>query len=111
MLIKLLINAIALWLAAWLVEGVHLAGNLIEVAIGALVFGIVNTFIKPLVMLLSLPMLLLTLGLFTFVVNAAMLGLVAALTQGLIIDHLWAALVGSLVISVASVFLSLVLKD
>ena len=111
MLIKLLINAIALWLAAWLVEGVHLAGNLIEVAIVALVFGIVNTFIKPLVMLLSLPMLLLTLGLFPFVVNAAMLGLVAALTQGLIIDHLWAALVGSLVISVASVFLSLVLKD
>ncbi len=111
MLLKFVINAIALYLAGWLVEGVHLTGNPVEVAIAAIVFGIVNTFIKPIVMLLSLPMLVLTLGLFTFVVNAAMLGLVAAVTQGLVIDHLYAALVGSSVISIASVFLSLVLKD
>lgn len=111
MLLRLLINAIALWLAAWLVEGVHLAESPIEVAIVALVFGGVNAVIKPVILLLSLPMLLLTLGLFTFVVNAAMLGLAALLTTGLVIDSFGAAILGSIVISIASIILSLVLKD
>ena len=101
MLIKLLINAFALWFAAWLVDGMHLSENPIEVAIVALVFGLV---------LLSLPMLLLTLGLFTLVVNAAMLGLAAWFTAGLVIDTFAAAFLGGLVVSVTSLVLS-VFKD
>ena len=110
MLIKLLINAFALWFAAWLVNGMHLSENPIEVAIVALVFGLVNAVIKPIVLLLSLPMLLLTLGLFTLVVNAAMLGLAAWFTAGLVIDNFAAAFLGGLVVSVTSLVLS-VFKD
>ena len=106
MLVRLLINAIALWFTALLIDGVHLSGNLLEIAIVAVVFGVVNTFIKPVVLLLSLPMLLLTLGLFTFVVNAAMLALVASLTLGLTIDGIGSALLGSIVVSIASFVLS-----
>ena len=106
MLVRLLINAIALWFTAWLIDGVHLSGNLLEIAIVAVVFGVVNTFIKPVVLLLSLPMLLLTLGLFTFGVNAAMLALVASLTLGLTIDGIGSALLGSIVVSIASFVLS-----
>ena len=110
MFVRWLINAIALWFAAWLVAGVHLSENLLEVAMVALVFGVANTFIKPVVLLLSLPMLLLTLGLFTFVVNAAMLALVASLTLGLTLDGVSSALLGSAVVSIASFVLS-ALKD
>ncbi len=110
MIVRLLINAIALWFAGWLIDGMHMSENLIEVAIVAVVFGVVNTFIKPIVLLLSLPMLLLTLGLFTFVVNAAMLGLAASLTSGLAIDDVASALLGSMVVSIASFALSF-LKD
>ena len=110
MLIKLLINAFALWFAAWLVDGMHLSENPIEVAIVALVFGLVNAVIKPIALLLSLPMLLLTLGLFTLVVNAAMLGLAAWVTAGLVIDSFAAAFLGGLVVSVTSLVLS-VFKD
>ena len=110
MFVRWLINAIALWFAAWLVAGVHLSENLLEVARVALVFGVVNTFIKPVVLLLSLPMLLLPLGLFTFVVNATMLALVASLTLGRTLDGVRSALLGSAVVSIASFVLS-ALKD
>ena len=72
-LLRLAINAAALWAAAHFVEGVDLSGDPLDVIIVAAIFGLVNTFIKPVVLLLSLPALLLTLGLFTFVVNAGML--------------------------------------
>ncbi len=111
MILKLLINAIALWAAAWLVDGVHLSESVVEVVVVALVFGLVNAFIKPAVMLLSLPMLLLSLGLFTFIVNAAMLGLAAWMTTGLVVDGFGAALAGSLVVSIASIVLNMLLKD
>jgi putative membrane protein len=111
MILKLIVNAIALWFAAWLVDGMHLSESVVEVVIVALVFGLVNVFIKPVVLLLSLPLLLLSLGLFTFVINAAMLGLAAYLTAGLVVDSVGAALTGSLVVSVASLLLNLALKD
>jgi uncharacterized membrane protein YvlD (DUF360 family) len=67
---------------------------------------VVNALIKPLVLLLSLPAVVLTLGLFTWVVNAAMLGLTAAFTDYLAVDGLWSALGGSLVVSGVSALLS-----
>lgn len=99
-------NAAALFAADFLIDGVHLGGGLPGMLAVALVFGLVNALIKPFVLLLSLPAVVLTLGLFTWVVNAAMLGLTAAFTDSLDVDGLWSALGGSLVVSGVSALLS-----
>jgi putative membrane protein len=101
LLIKFLVTAGALWLAAWIVPGIDLSDEIGTILLVALVFGLINMFIKPVVKLLTLPLLLVTLGLFAFVINAALLGLTAWLTDGLTIDSFWSALLGSLVISAA----------
>jgi putative membrane protein len=101
LLIKFLATAGALWLAAWIVPGIDLSVEIATILWVALVFGLVNIVIKPIVKLLTLPMLLITLGLFAFVINAALLGLTAWLTDGLTVDGFLAALLGSLVISAA----------
>lgn len=101
LLIKFLATAGALWLAAWIVPGIELSDEIATILWVALVFGIINMFIKPVVKLLTLPMLLITLGLFAFVINAALLALTAWLTDGLSVDGFWSALLGSLVISAA----------
>ncbi|HJP30146.1 MAG: phage holin family protein [Candidatus Latescibacteria bacterium] len=111
LLLRLAVNAAALWAAAHFVEGIHLAESPLDVVIVAAVFGLVNTFIKPVAMLLSLPALLLTLGLFTFVVNAGMLGLAAWLVSGLTVDGPLSALVGGFVVSIVSFALNLIVKD
>ena len=77
----------------------------------AFVFGIVNALLKPFVILFSIPFLILTLGLFTFVVNAGMLMVTAGLTDALAVDGIGAALVGSLVVSIVSTVLGGMLKD
>jgi putative membrane protein len=101
LLIKFLATAGALWLAAWIVPGIDLSDEIATILWVALVFGLVNIVIKPIVKLLTLPMLLITLGLFAFVINAALLGLTAWLTDGLTVDGFLAARLGSLVISAA----------
>lgn len=101
LIIKFVATAAALWLAAWIVPGIDLSDNIGTILWVALIFGLVNMFIKPVVKLLTLPMLLITLGLFAFVINAALLGLTAWLTDGLTVDGFLAALLGSLVISAA----------
>ncbi len=104
--LRLGVNAAALLAADLLIDGVHLGGGLWGTLVVALVFGLVNALIKPLVLLLSLPAVVLTLGLFTWVVNAAMLGLTAAFSDYLVVDGLWSALGGSLVVSGVSALLS-----
>ena len=111
LLLRLAVNAAALWAAALVVDGVHLSGNPVDVIIVAVLFGLVNTFIRPVVMLLSLPALLLTVGLFTFVVNAGMLGLAAWLSSGLAIDGPVSALLGGFVVTVVSFGLNLLVKN
>lgn len=101
LIIKFVATAAALWLAAWIVPGIDLSDNIGTILWVALIFGLVNMFIKPVVKLLTLPMLLITLGLFAFVINAALLWLTAWLTDGLTVDGFLAALLGSLVISAA----------
>ncbi|HSM61130.1 MAG TPA: phage holin family protein [Longimicrobiales bacterium] len=110
-LIRLIINALALSAAAYLVTGITLAGDFWDVLLVALVFGIVNALLKPILIVLSLPFLLLTLGLFTFVVNGALLLLTASLTAHLDVAGLGAAILGSIVISIVSIVLGGVLKD
>ncbi len=115
---RLVINAIALGVAAWFVPGIKVAGTdtrlVTNLLIVALIFGIVNAIIKPLLKLATCPFYVLTLGLFTFIVNALMLMFTAWVGQTfvgdlLVVRDFWSALAGSIVISIISTILSLVL--
>ena len=106
LILKLLINAAALWAAAELVTGIHLDGDFWAILVVALIFGLVNTFIKPILKVLSFPVIILTLGLFALVINAAMLGLTAGIMESLAIDDIWSALIGAAIITVVSAVLN-----
>jgi putative membrane protein len=104
MILSILVNAAALFVAAKIIPGIAVA-DLGTLLLAALIFGVVNTFVRPLVKLLSLPITILTLGLFHFVVNAGLLGLTAWLTPGFSINGFWAALFGAIVVSLVGMFL------
>jgi putative membrane protein len=98
--LQIIINGLALWLAAYLVPGIVYSGNVLYLLVAGLVMGLVNVLVKPLVTLLSLPLIILTLGLFYLVVNGLMLWLVAALLPGLSVQGCLPAILGGLVIGV-----------
>lgn len=118
LIVRLLINAVALLVAAWLVPGIYLRAakgsattdDWVTLGIVALVFGVINVIIRPIVLLFTLPLTILTLGLFTFVVNALMLILTSwiagAMGLGFRVNGFWAALLGALIVSVVSFVLS-----
>ncbi|MET9873230.1 phage holin family protein [Actinacidiphila glaucinigra] len=118
--VKTLANAGALLVAIWLVGNITLTGDdtghrALTLILVALVFGVVNWLVKPLVKLLSLPLLVLTLGLFTLIVNALMLLLTSWISGELDLDFhvegFWAAFLGGLIISIVSWALNMVLPD
>ncbi|MGW1341711.1 phage holin family protein [Kribbella sp. NPDC002412] len=121
LIIKLLANAVALGVAAWLISGITIQGastgrRVLTLLIVAAIFGVVNAIVKPIVKLLSLPFIILTLGLLIFVINAAMLLLTSWITGKLDVqfhvDSFWpAALLGSLVITIVGMLLNAVLPD
>jgi len=96
--------ALGLAAAAYLVPGVSISSGT-ALAFGALVLGFVNAVVRPVMALLTLPLTLLTLGLFYLVVNAAAFGLAAALVPGFSVASFWAALLGALVVSLVSWFI------
>jgi putative membrane protein len=100
-LVRLAISALGLWLAHRIVPGIEIEGTGTLVA-AALLLGIVNALVRPLLILLTLPITVLTLGLFLLVVNAATFGLVAALLDGFRVSGFGAALLGSLVVGLTS---------
>lgn len=102
---RLFVNAAALWVAAQLIDGITLSGEFIDVMGVALIFGLVNAFIKPIVSFFAFPFILLTLGLLTLVINAGMLLLTDRFSEALFIDGFGAAFLGALVISIVSVLL------
>ena len=110
-LLRLLINAAALWVAIQLVDGIEHRGSWWSLLFVALVFGLLNASIKPLLKLLSLPIIILTLGLFLFVINALMLlmtGWVSGLFNlGFRVDGFWDAFLGGLIVTVVSLVLSI----
>ncbi|MFF4270585.1 phage holin family protein [Streptomyces sp. NPDC001536] len=118
--VKTIANAGALAVAVWLLDKITLTGDSTGKKIGtlilvALLFGIVNFLVKPVVTLFSLPLLILTLGLFTLVVNALMLLLTSWLADKLDlsfhVDGFWTAVLGGLIISIVSWALNVVLPD
>lgn len=98
-LLRWFIGSLGLWLAATIVPGINVAG-VGTLMIAALLLGVVNAVVRPLLIILTLPITVITLGFFLLVINAAMLGLVALLLPGLTISGFFAALLGSIVISV-----------
>ncbi|MFF0108945.1 phage holin family protein [Streptomyces hirsutus] len=118
--VKTIANAAALAVAVWLIDKITLSGDSTGKEIGtlilvALIFGVVNSLVKPLVQLISLPLLVLTLGLFTLVVNALMLLLTSWLADvfdlSFHVEGFWTAVLGGLVVSVVSWALNVVLPD
>ena len=111
LIIRLIINAIALYAAAQLVSGIELTNQIGGILIVALIFGVINAILGPILKILSFPFILVTLGLFTLVINGLLLWLTASLSSYLSISGFWAAFWGALVISIVSWFLSAFLKD
>ena len=100
-LIRLMITAAALWLASMIVTGMNFDTGL-TLLWAALWLGIVNALVRPVLILLTLPFTLLTLGLFLLVINAAMLGLVASFLDGFSLTGFWSALFGAILVSILS---------
>lgn len=120
LIIRLVVNAIALWMATLIVTGVDIDAastqdEILTILAVAVVFAVVNVLVRPIVRLFSLPLYVLTLGLFTLVVNALMLLLTSWIADKLnvpfTVDGFWAALLGGLVVSFVSWVLNLLLPD
>jgi putative membrane protein len=100
-LLRVLAVAIGLWVASKIVPGVTI-GDGWSLLWAALLLGIVNAIVRPVVIILTLPLTILTLGLFLLVVNAAMLSLVAWLLDGMTVDGFWPAFFGAIVVAIVS---------
>ena len=104
-LLRLLINAAALAVAAWLLPGIRIA-DWQSLLLAALIFGLVNAFVKPLLAFVTCPLILLTLGLFLIVINALMMGVTSwiagELGIGFRVDNVGAALLGAVIVSIVS---------
>lgn len=111
LIIRVFVNAVALWVAARLVGGIELTTEFWPMLGVAVVFGLLNALFKPIALLISLPFLILTLGLFTLVINALMLMLTAALVDALSVTGFWAAFWGAILISLVSLLFSMLLPD
>ena len=116
LILRILINAFAIWLAAMLLEGFSFTGSFVNLLIVAIIFGLVNGFVRPIVKLLTLPITLITLGLFTLVINTLMLILTIWLSGSLnltggLFENFLVAFVAAIIISVISTILSWFVPD
>lgn len=117
LLIRILLNALALWLTAALMPGIHLTNDFIGVLLVAVIFGLINILIRPIVRLFALPVTILTLGLFSLVINAVMLLLTAALAGDLLgidgnaFQKFLTALLSSIILSIISTILNRLLPN
>lgn len=122
-LIKVVVNALAIWVATLVVPGISATGRgtdlgnqVLTFLVIGLIFGLVNAVVKPVVALLALPLYVLTLGLFSFIVNALMLELTSWISQATpltftVDDFFWSAVLGAVVVTFVSMVLNLVLPD
>jgi len=105
-LLRWLILTAAVLAASWLLDGIRVTG-LVPALLAAALLGILNAFLRPLILLLTLPINILTLGLFTFVINALMLKIVSELITGFTVHGFWTAVFGALIIGAVSWLLNL----
>lgn len=110
LILRIMINALSIAMAVKVVDGITFVGEWWKMILIGAVFGIVNSFLKPLITLFTLPLIILTLGLFTLIVNTLMLVITVELSEplrlGLQIDGFWPAFKGALIISIVSMLLS-----
>lgn len=99
-LVHVVVNALGLWLASTLINGVHFRGQLLMLLVAGVVIGLVNLLVKPIVTLLSLPFIVVTLGLFYLVINGLMFWLAAKLVPGWTVDGCMPAILGGLVLGI-----------
>jgi putative membrane protein len=109
-LLRVLVNAVAIYLVAAIVPGISVSGLLTALGAG-LVLGLINAIVRPVLILLTLPVTLVTLGLFLVVLNAFCLWLTAQLVRGFEVHGVWPALFGALLISVVSWILNAFVSD
>jgi putative membrane protein len=100
-ILQAVVTAVGLWLAAWIVPGVSFSstGSLVAAAV---ILGLVNAIVRPIMVVLTLPLTLITFGLFLLIVNAAMIGLTAMFLGGFVVDGLWAGVGAAIVTGVVS---------
>lgn len=102
-LLKILLNALAVAVASYILPGVHIADPMTAV-VAAIVLGVLNAFLKPILVFLTLPATLITLGLFIVVINAVLVLLAARLVPGFRVDGFWWALIFSVIVGALSTF-------
>ena len=114
-LTRLLVNAAALWVATRIVPGVTYSGGWLPFLGVAVVFGVVNAFIRPVAKILTFPLIIITFGIFALVVNGLMLLLTSSLSEalglGFDVSGFWAAFWGALVVSIVSTILSMLVAE
>ena len=108
-LLRWFINSLALLVVTYIVKGIEIA-NLPTVFIAALVLGIINAFLRPLIILVTLPINILTWGLFTFIINGFMFYLVSKIVRGFSIANFWTAFFSALLYSVISLLLNILIN-
>lgn len=106
LIVRLLLNAISLYLTAYLIDGIHVNGFKGAI-IASIAFGVMNVLVKPILTLITLPLNILTLGLFSLVINGVTLLVTSAVVDALDVRGLGTAIIGALVMSVINWFLSL----
>lgn len=111
--IQILVNAAALWVAVQIVPGLDFSGDIWKLLLVAFIFGVINAFIRPILLIFTLPITIMTLGLFLLVINALLLLLTGAisgeLSLGFTVADFFAALLGSIVISIVGLLLSMLI--
>ena len=100
-LVRWLLLAVAIFMAAYMIDGIHVSG-FFSAVMAAAVLGVLNAFFRPILLILTLPLNILTLGLFTFVINAILLMMASGVIAGFSVDGFGTALLGSLFISIVS---------
>jgi putative membrane protein len=110
LLIRWIVNAATLWLIAYVIEDIEISGPLAAI-VAAAVLGIINAILRPIFILLTLPINILTLGLFTFLLNGFMLYLAATLVRGFEVHGFWAPVFGALILSIVSALTTAFLSD
>ena len=108
--LRWLLNAIALWVTSEVISGIHVDG-IAAWFFAAIALGIFNAILRPLLIIITLPINLITLGLFTFIINGAMLYLTASVVVGFSIDGFGSAILGALVLSIVSFLLNIFIAD
>lgn len=109
-MVRWLLLAFAIFMAAYLIDGIHVAG-VPSAILAAAVLGILNAFLRPILLILTLPLNILTLGLFTFAINAMLLMMASGVIGGFEVDGFGSALLGSLFISAVSWLLTSFIND